>query len=441
MGLRLMYSVGFALAMPWVILRLLWRSRHNKAYRQRWSERLGLASIKQKKHGIWLHTVSMGESIGATAFIEAILQQAPDVPVTVTTMTITGSDYIRKTFGDRIGHQYIPYDFFWMQKRFLKALCPRIVIIFETELWPNMLAACQRQQVPVFLANGRLSERSMQRYQIIGPLVRAMLKAIDLMAVQEPAHQARFVALGMQSDRIQVTGSLKYDVTISTQTQTQGQRLRQMVGNTRRMWIAASTHEGEEAIVLQAHRLIQQTLPNALLVLVPRHPERFDAVYHDATKAGFDVARYTETANWQGVQMADMDVILGDVMGQLLTLYASCDAAFIGGSLIEHGGHNPLEAAALGLPMATGMHMYNFTQITQQLRKAGVLQQVSSAQTLADCLMSWLCAPAVQMQGLQEQAKALVRQNRGATDKHIQLVWPYLDLDQAGDRPIASHAK
>ena len=426
MWLRIIYSIGFALMMPLVVLRLLWRARHNKAYCQRLSERFALSHITQKKHGIWLHTVSMGESIGATPFIEAILQQVPTLPVTITTMTITGSDYIQKTFGDRVYHQYIPYDFFWMQKRFLTALCPNIVILFETELWPNLLAACQKQHIPVFLANGRLSPRSQQRYQLIKPIVRTMLQAIQIMAVQEAAHKIRFCALGMPAHRIHVTGSLKYDVTVSESIQSQGRALRHLLGQKRVIWIAASTHAGEEAIVLQAHRLIQKTLPNALLILVPRHPERFDHVIHDAVGANFTVQRYSQKAHWIPASLSDTDVIIGDVMGQLLMLYASCDAAFIGGSLIKHGGHNPLEAAVLGLPIATGPHMYNFAQITQQLMDAGALQHISDATTLAQCMLDWLRKP-VEAQQIGQQGKALVEKNRGATQKHLQLLLPYLD--------------
>ena len=240
MWLLILYSIGFAFIMPLVVLRLLWRARHNKAYRQRLSERFALSRITQKKQSIWFHTVSMGESIGATPLIEAILQQSPTLPITITTMTVTGSDYIQKTFGDRVYHQYIPYDFFWMQKRFLTALHPKIVVLFETELWPNLLAACQKQKIPVFLANGRLSKRSQQRYHIIKPVVRAMLQAIQIMAVQEEAHKTRFCTLGMPAHRIHVTGSLKYDVTVSESIQSQGHALRDLLGQKRAIWIAAS---------------------------------------------------------------------------------------------------------------------------------------------------------------------------------------------------------
>ncbi len=435
--LRLLYSFGFACCLPFILIRLLWRSRHNPAYRQRLAERFSFALIKQKKNGIWIHTVSMGEAIAATPLIKAIQQQYPQLPVTVTAMTVTGSEYISHTFTNSVYHCYLPYDVYCMQRRFLKKLSPRLVIILETELWPNLLAACRYYAIPVLLANGRLSARSARGYRLISPITRSMLSSIHVMSVQEDAHKQRFQQLGMPLSTIHVTGSVKFDITVPENVIAQGQQLRQQLGTTRPVWIAASTHEGEEQQLLELHRRLQTHIPTVLLIIVPRHPQRFDKVTQYANDAGYNVIRYSQRQDWTTDAVAAANVVVGDVMGQLLMLYASADAAFVGGSLIKHGGHNPLEPAALKLPIIVGEHMFNFIEITKKLVEGGGMQQVTDLDQLTDTIKQWLITPTLAQQ-VGERAQQVVLQNRGALQKQLDLVEQLLKDSPSYDRHPAT---
>lgn len=419
--IRWLYSLGFAVCLPIILLRLFWRSRHNQAYRQRLAERFALRRIQQPQQGIWVHAVSMGECMAITPLVKAIQARYPDLPVTMTAMTITGSDYIQRTFAQTVYHYYIPYDFYWMQRRLLRAISPRLVILVETELWPNLLAACHTQKVPVLLANGRLSARSARGYGLIAPIIRRMLRSIDKLAVQEPAHKTRFEQLGALKSAVEVTGSIKFDVTLPDATLVQAHALRQQLGTDRPVWIAASTHEGEEQTLLTIHQQLLKQFPTALLILVPRHPERFDKVMQYIKRAGLHMLQYSQRQNWMPKILTTEHVILGDVMGKLLQLYASADVAFVGGSLIKHGGHNPLEPALVGCPIVVGPSMYNFSQITTQLINCNGLQQVQHSEQLQQVISQWFAAPDV-AKSVGAKAHCFVEQNRGALDKHLALV-------------------
>ena len=378
---RTLYTLLFHLGLPLVALRLFLRGRKAPAYRQRIAERFALGLAPMRQGGLWVHAVSVGESIAAAPMVRALLKAYPDLPITITCMTPTGSERIRVLFADepRIQHCYLPYDLPWAAGRFLDHAQPRLGIIMETELWPNHVHQCAKRGIPVALANARLSERSARGYARFARLTRPMLAEMSLIAVQTETEAERFRSLGARAECVQVTGSIKFDLKIDEQLPARALELRTQWNATQRpVWIAASTHEGEDQVILDAHRQLLEVHGDALLILVPRHPERFNAV-HELCSGQFTTVRRS-----QGTLVgAHTQVLMGDTMGELLFLYALADIAFVGGSLVANGGHNPLEPAALSLPVIMGPHVFNFLEISAMLREAGALQQVDDAQALA----------------------------------------------------------
>lgn len=378
---RTLYTLLFHLGLPLVALRLFLRGRKAPAYRQRIAERFSLGLAPMRQGGLWVHAVSVGESIAAAPMVRALLKAYPDLPITITCMTPTGSERIRVLFADepRIQHCYLPYDLPWAAGRFLDHVRPRLGIIMETELWPNHIHQCAKRGIPVALANARLSERSARGYARFARLTRPMLAEMSLIAVQTETEAERFRSLGARAECVQVTGSIKFDLKIDEQLPARALELRTQWNATQRpVWIAASTHEGEDQVILDAHRQLLEVHGDALLILVPRHPERFNAV-HALCSGQFTTVRRSQDT----LVGAQTQVLMGDTMGELLFLYALADIAFVGGSLVANGGHNPLEPAALSLPVIMGPHVFNFLEISAMLREAGALQQVDDAQGLA----------------------------------------------------------
>ena len=411
---RRLYTLFFFLCLPLILLRLLYRAIKAPAYARRWAERFALGG-DVRSGGIWVHAVSVGESIAAAPMVRELLKRYPALPITVTCMTPTGSEQIRKLFGGQVGHAYLPYDLPWLQRRLLRRLQPKIGIIMETELWPNLVAEAGRARVPLVLANARLSARSARGYQRVGALVRPMFAALDWVAVQSQAEALRFIELGVGREQMQVTGSIKFDFRPDPQQVQQAQELRARWGSDRPVWIAASTHAGEDEQVLRAHRQVLDTLPDALLILVPRHPERFDSVARQVSETGFGMVRRSSGA----LPAADQQVLVGDTMGELVFLYACADLAFVGGSLVPNGGHNYLEPAALGLPVLSGPHRFNFTEISELLEGAGALQVVADETALAVAVQQWLQdSPARQRAG--QAGQAVVADNQGALERLLQ---------------------
>ncbi len=379
---RTLYTLLFHLGLPLVAIRLWLRARKAPAYAKRVGERFALNLPAMQPGGIWVHAVSVGESIAAAPMIRGLLKRYPQLPITVTCMTPTGSERIRAMFADepRVQHCYLPYDLPWAAARFLDRVQPRLAVIMETELWPNHIHQCAKRGIPVALANARLSARSAKGYARFATLTRPMLQEMSLIAVQTEAEAERFRQLGARPECVQVTGSIKFDLTIDPQLLIKARALReQWQALARPVWIAASTHEGEDAIVLAAHRQLLTNYPDALLILVPRHPERFNSVFDLCQSQGFATVRRStgELVN------AQTQVLLGDTMGELLFLYALADSAFVGGSLVPNGGHNLLEPAALAKPVLSGPHLFNFLEIAALLRDAGALEEVDDAQALA----------------------------------------------------------
>lgn len=440
--MRRVYSLLLYILVPIAIIRLLWRSIQAPAYRQRIGERLGLAFPpllhfstrleasspprpspptrgKGAKYptGAWIHAASVGEVQASIPLIEHFLHSYPNLIVIVTTTTPTGSQRVRELFGARIYHCYIPYDIPFAVRQFIQTIQPQLAIFIETEVWPNVLYECKRNNIPIVLANARLSERSLRGYAKFRALAREAFGCFTQVAAQSAADAQRLKNLGVAAEKLVVTGNIKFDLRLPVDLHTQSLILRESWGKERPVWIAASTHAGEEAQVLMAHREVLTFLPNALLVLVPRHPERFAAVGQLILNQGFELIRRSEMRACN----SQTQVFLGDSMGELIRFFAAADVAFVGGSLVEHGGHNLLEPAALGIPVITGPYVRNFITIAATLVTAGAARQVKTAAELASVVVLWL-RNADLRQCIGESGRLVVENNRGALGRLIKIV-------------------
>ncbi|WP_339343849.1 lipid IV(A) 3-deoxy-D-manno-octulosonic acid transferase [uncultured Alcanivorax sp.] len=414
--MRTLYSFLWYLLLPFLFLRLWLRGRKAPAYRLRWKERMAWGYRPGTlKNSLWVHAVSVGETLAAAPLIERLLADYPDVPLLVTTTTPTGSERVQALFGDRVTHVYCPWELPTALTRFMRAFDPQLVIVLETELWPNLCAAVKRHGAKLMLMNGRLSEKSYRGYGKLPRLIRPMMARFDALAVQTQVEAERYMALGAWPERVYPIGSVKFDMTLDTAVKQAASQLRVSFGD-RPVWIAASTHPGEDAPVLAAHKTLRAQKPDALLILVPRHPERFDGVADQVREAGLSVARRS-----QQEPAADAAVYLADTMGELLMLFGACDVAFVGGSLVPVGGHNLLEPAAWEKPVLTGPHLHNFTAIAQLLDEAGGLSVVDSGEALGDKLQALMSDPdQCARQG--QAAAAVVEANRGALEKGLELI-------------------
>lgn len=421
---RLIYTALFLVLYPLILMRLWYRSRKAPAYAQRWQERLGyyppgLAAVPH--HSVWVHAVSVGETIAALPLIHALQERHPEMPVVVTTMTPTGSERVKASLGDSVIHVYAPYDSPGAIQRFLRHFHPRLLVIMETELWPNTIHYTRQFGAKIALVNARLSERSARGYGKVSWLSEPLMCNLDIILAQGQADAGRFKALGVKDANIEVTGSIKFDLTISDECLQQGAALHSALGQDRLVWIAASTHDGEDEILLSVHRKLQKSLPELCLILVPRHPERFNSVALLASKAGFRCGRKSSPETIS----PEIDVLVGDTMGELMGMYAASDAAFVGGSLVHHGGHNPLEPAALGLPIVMGEYVFNFAEICERLAQVKGLTIVGDEDALQSVLQMWLENTEVRMaiganaQQFQRDSRGSLKQVLGQLDKFL----------------------
>ena len=410
---RLLYSLLIYLALP-VVLYITYRRRPGQpGYQSRWAELLGwVPRLRATQAPLWIHTVSVGESLAAMPLIRQLKAEHPELPLLVTTTTRTGAEQIAK-LGDLVEHRYAPLDYPDALWRFLRRTRPRALVIMETELWPNWLAACARRQLPVVVMNARLSERSCQRYQKVRGVFAAMSRHLSLILCQHRDDAARFLRLGVPAERVLVTGSLKFDIQLDQNQIEAGQRLRSQIGP-RPVWIAASTHAGEDEQILAALRQVRQQLPQSLLILVPRHPQRFDSVAALCQAEGLTLARRSR----QETISSDTQVYLGDTMGEMPLLLQACDVAFVGGSLVPIGGHNLLEPASLGKPTLTGPHYFNFADVTRQLCDSKACEVVADADALATSLIT-LLQDEEKRQQMGMQAFDVVAANQGAQAKTL----------------------
>jgi 3-deoxy-D-manno-octulosonic-acid transferase len=413
---RRIYSLLLLLLLPFALLRLYWRSLKSPDYRRRVGERLALGYAGPSAQ-VWVHAVSVGEVQAAEPLIRRLLARHPPPRVLVTTTTPTGAERLHERFGDAVPHRYTPYDLPSILDRFLNQTNPSLVIILETEIWPNTLAACAERGIPVILANARMSERSALGYRRFADLTRETLSHLDLIAAQSEADAQRFIALGAVPERVKVTGSIKFDLRQPASLLDQAEAMRRFWGVQRPVWVAASTHEGEDEPLLEAHQRVRSVIPNALLVLVPRHPERFDRVAELVTRQGLSLARRSR----QEACAPGTAVFLGDTMGELPAFLAAADAAFIGGSLVQAGGHNLLEAAAVGVPVAVGPYHFNFAAITDLLCTEGGAVEIPDSRALANLMITWL-GDATERARIGENGRRVVEAKRGALDRLMALV-------------------
>lgn len=419
--MRYLYSALLYFLLPFILLRMLLRSRKAPAYRRRWGERLGFLSTPAgfaDSPVIWVHAVSVGETLAAVPVIEQLLQDRPDHQIVVTTTTPTGSDRVKAQFGDRVLHVYGPWDLPGAVKRFLKLTQPRLVVIMETELWPNLLHYSKASGARILLANARLSERSARGYGRFAALTAVMLQQLDAVACQSEADGQRLLNLGLPESALHITGSIKFDLELNQELKSQASNLQGELRSAQRpVLVAASTQPGEDEEILSAFSEVRAVYPDCLLLLVPRHPERFDAVYRLARDAQWQVQRRS-CGNTVG---PEHDILLGDTMGELRLLLSAATVAIIGGSLVEHGGQNLLEAAAWGVPVVCGPHMFNFAEISQLMLEAGGMVQLDDSAELSDCLLELLSDPA-RCEQMGAAGLQVVQNNRGARQRLMVLV-------------------
>lgn len=370
--------------------------------------------------GILIHAVSVGEVVAAIPLIKALQKQYPLLPLTITTITPTGSQRVQQTFGDSVAHIYLPYDLSFAINSLLNNTTPKAVIIMETEIWPNLITNCRRRNIPVIIANGRISDPSVVGYKKIRWFITPILQQLSCVAAQSRMDGERFITLGLPKESLQIAGNLKFDVQANTQQQTAGHALKAQLTN-RLVFVAASTHNGEEEQVLAAFKQIRGQVPQALLILIPRHPDRFAEVAELLKQQQINFVRRSENA----VCASDITVLLGDSMGEMTMYYAMADLVFMGGSLIPIGGHNLLEPAALGVPSITGPNVHNFREITQLLQNAAAVWMVQNTDELAAKAIELLKNPELRKQ-MGVAALQTVESNKGALNKLMQIMEHYL---------------
>jgi 3-deoxy-D-manno-octulosonic-acid transferase len=412
------WRIAVYLLLPYAVGNLIWRGLRYPEYWHRWPERFGFVARLSGLRTLWVHAVSVGEVRSAAPLVNALVERYPKHRIVVTTMTPTGSKQVRDLFGDRVSHCYVPFDFPDAVRRFLDRVRPEAAVIAETEFWPNIFAACGRRRIPLLLVNGRVSQASLRGYLRVPNIARAMLANADLLCAQTRVDAQRLRNLGAAEHLIHVTGNLKFDVEVPARLLEEARDLRAHWGRDRPVLIAASTHAGEERKVLEAYALLKRRFATLLLVLVPRHPERFHAVAASSRRRGFAVALRTRTP---AALPPGTEVLVGDTMGELQRLYAAADVAFIGGSLVPHGGQNLLEACAVEVPVVFGPHMFHFEEISAMALERGAARQVHDVQGLAEAVALYFDQPDLR-RAAGSAAHTLVTDNRGALERTLALV-------------------
>lgn len=415
--MRILYTLVFSGIIPLILLRLFWRGRKAPAYRLRWRERLGFYQNLSAGNVLWFHAVSVGEAEAAFPLIKRLQSQLPNQAFLVTTTTPTGSARVKAVLADTVEHVYLPYDLPWIVGRFLRHFQPKLAIVMEKEIWPNLFAGCAQRHIPVLVINARLSAKSAKAYRKIPALIQPALSTITQIATQTKADQQRFIEIGAQPEQVAVLGNIKFDVMVEASLVAAGQALKQQLFAGRFVWIIASTHQGEEEQLLSLYAALKVQIPNLIMLIAPRHPERFGTVKQLCQKQGLHLVLRSE----QAAVSAECDVYLADSIGELKMLYAAADIAFVGGSLVPVGGHNVLEPAAVGLPIVFGPHMFNFQEIAEQMLIAKAAIQCQDELEIAKTVLHL-----EQDQGyraeLATNAKAFVSRNQGATARVAALI-------------------
>lgn len=412
--MRLLYSLLLYLLLPGVLLRLWIKGRRDPGYRRHWRERFGL-NAPRSREVIWVHAVSVGEVRAAEPLVRALQTRHPGQALLVTVTTPTGRRTVRQLFGDEVLCRYLPYDLPGAVRRFLGALQPAMLVVMEVELWPNLYAGLAARGVPLYLVNARLSEKSLRAYRRLGGLMCETVGSIRHIAAQSETDRARFVQLGARPEGVSVTGNLKSDVRLPDDFHARSRQLRERLVDRQPVWIAASTHEGEEAVVLEAHAELLRHYPQALLILAPRHPERAGTVSRQCHDKGFS-CRFSSESAFDGVS-----VVIVDELGLLVYCYALADIAFVGGSLVEKGGHNPIEAVVAGAPVISGPSVDNFADLYAQFLQAGAAFTIRSATELSARVLQWLGDAQARARAV-SAGREVAGKNRGALARVLAVI-------------------
>jgi len=415
--MRFIYSFLIVLSSPLLLLYFAFRGLRDRAYLKRWHERFGFIPADDRRDGIWIHAASVGEFNAASPLIRNLLKRHPDIPLMITTLTPTGSERVRRDLGEKVSHSYVPIDLPGTVRRFLKRLQPRLIIVMETEIWPNLYLQSKHLDIPLIMANARLSKRSVARFQHIPGFVEEVLQTVKWIGAQSDADAGRLAGCGANPQRIEMTGNLKFDLTVSASLEEKAAALRLRWGRNRAVLVAGSTHEADDNVVISAFVELLKTLPDALLILVPRYPERFTRTTQLARAAGLQTEVYSEGE----ACTEEARCFVVDTIGELMTYYACADVAFVGGSMGEQGGHNALEPAALGKPVLFGPNMDNAKEIASHLLQCKAARLVNNQRDFQQTAEQIL-TDGVLRDSMGQAGRSLVEKNKGALDLTLKAI-------------------
>ena len=420
--MRSLYTLIIYLFVPFVLVRLYFLGFKNSAYRRRWQERFGFFKWKEEgKPVLWIHAVSVGEVNAAKPIITKLQEQYSRYQILVTTVTPTGAYTLEQYFGEEIKHLYLPYDLPFSVNQFLQQIKPSVLITMETEIWPNLYQSCHNNKIPILIVNARLSEKSSKGYRLVSTLMKQTLEKVNVIAAQTDSDAERFISFGAVKDKVVVAGNLKFDVSIPHSVTEQAESLKRYFSVNRPVWIAASTQEGEEEIILQAHKEVLQKYPEAILILAPRHPDRVNKVASLCDAVNLKFIKRTDQRSFS----SEHSVFILNTLGELQLHYAASQIAFVGGSLVNTGGQNMMEPASLGLPVISGPYTYNFTEVTRLLKENDALSVVSNADELASevCLM---LSDANHRHNMGEKGRKVIEESKGNIKRLMEVIEPYL---------------
>lgn len=420
--MRFAYSLIFSLLAPFLWLRLFWKSLKAPAYRLRWQERFGFYDKEHNRNIVWFHAVSVGEAEALFPLIDYIQNRHPQVKILITTTTPTGSARVKAVLNERVDHVYLPYDIPYCIDRFMRHFKPKLAVVVETEIWPNLFTGCKRRNIPLYLINARLSEKSLRNYQKIRRFIQSVLSQTTLIACQTRDDAERFQALGAFEEHVVSTGNIKFDRTLTQEAYETGQQLKHQQFAEFAVWLAASTHKGEEELLIGVFQNLKPLFPNLLLAIAPRHPERFAEVKNLCEKNNLKVI----TRSSRQVCGKGSDIFLIDTMGELGLFYLVSDVAFVGGSLVPIGGHNVLEAVTAGTPAVFGPHMANFRLIAQGLLEKNAAIQCHNPEQIQSAVKMLIDNPE-EKQRLIGNAKIFMEENRGALERIYHILETYLE--------------
>jgi len=419
--MKYIYTIIFTLLTPFILLRLYCKGIKSPTYRQRWQERLAIYSSQHPQNSLWFHAVSVGEAEALFPLIKRLQADDPKKSILITTTTPTGSSRVKMVLGDTVSHVYLPYDIPYVLHNFFHHFKPKIAVIMEKEIWPNLFSECCKRKIPLFIINARLSENSAHNYKKIPRLVIPALKNVTHILTQTEEDRQHFISIGVAQNKLSISGNLKFDVIVSKELLAQGKLLKNTLFRNRFVWIVASTHKGEEAIIISCYQALKKEIPELLLLLVPRHPERFIEVKALANEEKMNVIMRSANKHCR----TETDIYIADTLGELKMLYAAADICFVGGSLVPVGGHNILEPLAVGTPTLFGPYMLNFKEISAHVISQQACIQCQTEQDIVLSIKN-LYQNSAYNQLLIQNGHAFLNKNIGATQNTIQTLSSYL---------------